>query len=221
MLDIPVSVLSIVISEQLREKLGGSFTPSLEKIIHLHGAETNKNLVGIRVVMFKDKQNFSPAFCLGAPLSFIPGLYLGYIFIGEKFSKSFTESELGWILLHEIGHIVHGHNVTKAILNAPEILKIIDPNWGLVKDIKDGVKFVQLSIEGSSFEDAVFKQQELEADIYASNVLGGKIGLSVLNKLNKTYGGVSHSNIVFGVEYPYLFINERINNINNQNLLLI
>ena len=212
----PVSACLAIISEQLREKLGGSFTPSLEKSIHSHGAETNKNLFGVRVVTFKDKQNFSPAFCLGAP-SFIPGLYLGYIFIGEKFSKSFTESELGWILLHEICHIVHGHNVTKAILNAPEILKIIDPNWRLLKDIKDVVKGYQLVVEGSSSEDDVFKQQELEADIYASNVLGKKTGLSVLNKLNKICGGVSHSNIVFGVEYPYLFINERINNLNNQN----
>jgi hypothetical protein len=217
----PVSLLLPFINEPFREKLGGSFTPSLEKGIHSHGAETNKNLFGVRVVTFKDKQNFSPVFCLGAPSIIFPNLYLGYIFIGEKFSKSFTESELGWILLHEIGHIVHGHNVTKAILNAPEILKIINPNWGLSKDIKDAVKGFQLVVEGSSSEDDVFKQQELEADIYASNVLGKKTGLSVLNKLNKICGGVSHSNTVFGVEYPYLFINERINNLNNQNLLLI
>lgn len=215
----PVSALLTLISEQLREQLGGSFTPSLEKVIYSHGAETNKFL-GVRVVTFKDKQIFSPAFCLGAS-SIVPSLYSGYIFIEENFSKSFTESELKWILLHEICHIVHGHSISKLILNAPEILTSIDPKWEIVKLIKDGVKFVQLFIEDSSFEDAVFKQQELEADSYASNVLGGKIGLSVLNKLNKIYGGVSHSNIMFGVEYPYLFINERINNINNQNLLLI
>ena len=92
---------------------------------------------------------------------------------------------------------------------------------GFVKFIKDVVKSAQLVIEGSSFEDNVFKQQELEADIYASNVLGRKTGFSVLKKLNMMGGGVSHSNRVFGVEYPYLFINERINNLNNQNLLLI
>lgn len=215
----PVSLLLQFISEQLREQLGGSFTPSLEKIIYLHGAETNKFLT-VRVVTFKDKQIFSPAFCLGAP-SIVHGLYSGYIFIEENFSKSFTESELEWILLHEIGHIVHGHNVAKAILNAPEILKIIDPTLGFVKFIKDVVKSAQLVIEGSSFEDNVFKQQELEADIYASNVLGRKTGFSVLKKLNMMGGGASHFNHVFGVEYPYSFINERINNLNNQNLLLI
>jgi len=196
-------------AENLRKKLDGKFDPFLEEILCNFQPNVSRKFL-VRVVRFF-KPYKSPAFALGG--SFFPGWCCGYIFVEDKFLQNFTQEEVKWILLHELGHIVADHSITSFIFQLPEILSEMDQSLLWMKIIKDFGKLSQILKEGISTEEKTLKEQEFEADKFATLLTSKEVALSVLSKLQKKYGNVSHASEIFGFEFPYLFISERIERI--------
>ena len=57
---------------------------------------------------FKETKTDSPAFCLGVQILNMP---IGVILVSEELSKSLTQEELEFVVLHEMGHIMNNHFV--------------------------------------------------------------------------------------------------------------
>ena len=189
------------VAEKMRKKLKGKIDKSLENIIHKYEPKLGKTLK-VRVINF-EKNN--TVFCFGSPSILFPNLCVGYIFIENNFRRNFSKKELEWILLHETGHIVQGHTIAKLVLHIPELLESSS-----LKFIKDSIKLFQLAKNEIPFEEKILKTQEFEADEFATNLTNEKVAFSVLSKLQKMSKNISHTTKIFGVEYPYLFISERI-----------
>jgi len=201
-------ILSVA-AEELKERLDGKFDPLLEGILYKFQPHIDKRFL-VRIIRFS-KPYRSPAFALGGLL--YPGWYCGYIFVEEKFLQNFTQDEIIWILLHELGHIIHDHSIISFTLRLPEILAEMDQSLSWIKIIKDSFKLFQILQEGISTEEKILKEQEFEADKFATSLTSKEIALSLLSKIQKMYGDISHTNKILGFEFPYLFISERIEKI--------
>lgn len=139
---------------------------------------------------FKEKKDDSPAFCLGFQILNFP---IGAIFVGEKLSKTLTEDELEFVVLHEMGHIMKNHFVSTSFvwLAKSWIIGIIADSLKVSK--KNAIEYLgrlkafYVLLSGKkTIEEEAKARLELEADQYAVTVQTRKEpAISTLIKLSK------------------------------------
>jgi Zn-dependent protease with chaperone function len=157
---------------------------------------------------FKEQRDDSPAFCLGFQIFNLP---IGLIFVSEELSKILKEDELGFVVLHEMGHIVKNHFVSTSFvwLMKSWIVDIIAEGLEVSKkkaiEYLEWLKAIYVILSGGrrTMEEEAKAKVELEADQYAVMFQGKKEpAISTLIKLSK--GNVrAPTHVTFDGRFPF------------------
>jgi len=147
-----------------------------------------QNFVGGMV--FKEKKDDSPAFCLGLQVLNTP---IGLIFVSEGLSKVLTQEELEFVVLHEMGHIMKNHVVGASLiwLMKEWIIDLIADSFEVskkkAKQYLEVLKAFYVWVKGKrTIEEEAKAKHELEADNFAVTVQGRREpAISTLHKLSK------------------------------------
>lgn len=196
----------------------------LQTIINNHflGIGCVQHLVG--GLTFQEGKDDSPAFCLGFQIWNYP---IGVIFVGEELSQTLTDTELEFIVLHEMGHIMTNHLVGSSFVWLMKswiidiIADLLEVSKRKARDYLDLLKAFYVLLSGKkTVEEEAKAKIELEADQYAVTVQGQREpAISTLLKLSK--GNVrAPTHVTFDGRFPFPIITyeERIEAIRNLNL---
>lgn len=165
---------------------------------------------------FNEKKDDSPAFCLGFQMLNFP---IGAIFVGEKLSKTLTEDELEFVVLHEMGHIMKNHFVSASLVwlmkswiigRIADSLKVSKKN---ASEYLGWLKAFYVLLSGKkTIEEEAKARLELEADQYAVTVQSRKeSAISSLTKLSKgNIRAPTHVTLDGRFPFPVITYEERI-----------
>lgn len=167
-------------------------------------------------LVFKEKKDDSPAFCLGLQAINIP---LGFIFVSEGLLKVLTQEELKFLVLHEMGHIMKNHVVGASLIWLAKswiidlIADSVEVSQQVARQLLEGLKaFYVLVKRERTIEEKAKAKHELEADHYAVTVQDRKDpAISTLHKLSQ--GNIrAPSHVTFDGTFPFPVISyeERI-----------
>jgi len=157
---------------------------------------------------FIEQKDDSPAFCLGFQIFNYP---IGAIFVGENLSKTLTNDELEFVVLHETGHIMKNHFVSTSFvwLMKSWAIDIIADGFDISKkkarEYLELLKAIYVILSGGkkTIEEEAKAQLEFEADKYAVEIQGRKdSGTSTLVKLSK--GNIrAPTHVTFDGSFPF------------------
>ncbi len=165
---------------------------------------------------FEETKEDSPAFCLGFQIWNYP---IGAIFVGEKLSKTLTDAEVEFVVLHEMGHIMMNHFVSSSFVWLMKswvidiIADILDVSKQKAKEYLGLLKAVYVLLSRRKTAEEVAKARlELESDQYAVRVQGQKEpAISTLLKLSKgNIRAPTHVTLDGRFPFPIITYEERI-----------
>ncbi len=159
----------------------------------------------------KESRKIGPAASLG--------LYfngpVGFIFLSDVLTRIFTPSELRFIIGHEMSHIAKSHAIAQFTVSFFEEILVELSSRQTVNLFKS-----LLYLRGEKVLDQrVIRENELEADRDATNLIGNKdVGISTLEKLARYYAAgnldaPSHFAPLAKIQLPVVTFRERINNL--------
>ena len=182
----------------------------LQTIINNHFQRIGYTQFLVGGYTFKEEKDDSPAFCLGFQILNIP---IGFIFVSDGLSKVLTKDELGFAVLHEMGHIMKNHFVGTSFiwLMKSWIIDIIAESSEVskrkAKQYLEVLKAFYVLLSGKrTIEEEAKARLELEADQYAVMVQGRKEpATSTLLKLSK--GNIrAPTHVTFDGSFPFPII---------------
>lgn len=181
-------------------------------------------------LQFVRQREVSPAFGFGMKFpSFLgyPEFPVGAILVSDNFCGNLPEEELGFVVAHELGHIVNSHSIQNLVVFG---VKEIFVSWLAeqteipVDTIRNGIGLLKniiyvLSGQGT-IEEQMTAQKEIDADRYAVVHQGTKEpAISVLTKITNGNIDISTHLTVDGIFVtPAITARKRIEAIRNLRL---
>lgn len=147
---------------------------------------------------------------------------IGEIFFNTKWLDRLTQSELEYVISHEVAHIYFNHIFTTAtvqfiktkineLAKDSDIVKLV---WILKQSLDLWIFLMQRQIP---FEVTLHKEQEIAADALAIHLTHNKAAATSFFKryVNNDLTKPSHIWETLGIQLPVMTLQERINEINN------
>jgi len=166
---------------------------------------------------FRENKDDSPAFCLGFQVFNTP---IGFIFVSEGLSKTLTQEELEFAVLHEMGHIMKNHVVSSSLvwLTKSVIVEMIANMFGVsrqkAKEYLELAKAFYVVVSGKKTpEEETMAKQELEADNFAFALQGRERDHAVSTLLKLSQGTIrapTHVTFDGNFAFPIVTYEERI-----------